>query len=61
MADLGDSVRTSWHRFLDTYEPLRPDLLSNVKSKISQLSLAKSEVVCSASKSARSRASAHVV
>lgn len=26
MEDLGDSVRTSWHRFLDTYEPLRPEL-----------------------------------
>jgi RNA polymerase sigma-70 factor (ECF subfamily) len=26
MADLGDSVRASWRGFLDTYEPLRPDL-----------------------------------
>src|SRR5580704_8832816 len=25
-ADLPDVVRGSWHRFLDTYEPLRPEL-----------------------------------
>lgn len=26
MADLGESVRTTWHRFLDGYESLRPEL-----------------------------------
>jgi RNA polymerase sigma-70 factor, ECF subfamily len=26
MRDLGGDVRASWHRFLDVYEPLRPDL-----------------------------------
>jgi RNA polymerase sigma-70 factor, ECF subfamily len=26
MKELSDAVQTSWHRFLDVYEPLRPDL-----------------------------------
>lgn len=26
MPDLSDTVRASWHRFLDVYEPLRPEL-----------------------------------
>lgn len=24
--ELADSVKASWHRFLDVYEPLRPEL-----------------------------------
>ena len=26
VADLSDAVKGSWHRFLDVYEPLRPEL-----------------------------------